>query len=127
MVPGWYGMAHVKWLGRISPTAQPFEGHQQTVAYRLRSSDDEPGEPLGRIRVRSLMVPPGIPSFPERVRVVRAGRVTLEGRAWSGSGAIEQMEVSVDGCRTWTDAHLEPASAPHAWQRWTFDWSATPG
>jgi DMSO/TMAO reductase YedYZ molybdopterin-dependent catalytic subunit len=127
VVPGWYGMAHVKWLGGIAPATQPFEGHQQAVAYRLRTSEDEAGEPLGRIRVRSLMVPPGVPSFPERTRVVGAGPVTLEGRAWSGSGAIERVEVSVDGCRTWADAHLEPAPAPSAWQRWTFDWSASEG
>lgn len=127
VVPGWYGMAHVKWLGGITPAAQPFEGHQQAVAYRLRTTEDEPGLPLGRIRVRSLMVPPGVPSFPERARVVGAGPVTLEGRAWSGSGAIERVEVSVDGCRTWADARLEPAPAPYAWQRWSLDWIASQG
>ncbi|MDQ3209835.1 MAG: sulfite oxidase [Actinomycetota bacterium] len=127
VVPGWYGMTHVKWLGRIAPTSERFEGYQQAVAYRLRSHEDEPGRPLERMRVRSLMVPPGLPTFPERERVLSAGSTTLEGRAWSGSGAIERVEVSVDGCATWTDAELEPSPAPYAWHRWTFDWTAPPG
>lgn len=127
VVPGWYGMAHVKWLGRITPAAEPFEGYQQSVAYRMRTDENQPGEALGRIRVRALMVPPGLPTFPERDRVLQAGTTTLEGRAWSGSGAIERVEVSVDGCQTWADADLEPPPAPHAWHRWSYGWAATPG
>ncbi len=127
VVPGWYGMTHVKWLGRITAVNEPFEGYQQAVAYRMRTAEGEPGTPLGRIRVRSLMVPPGLPTFPERERVVAAGPITLEGRAWSGSGAVEGVEISVDGCATWADAELEPSPAQYAWHRWTFDWTATPG
>jgi len=127
VVPGWYGMTHVKWLGRITSVAEPFEGYQQAVAYRMRTEENEPGSPLGRMRVRSLMVPPGLPTFPERERVAATGPVKLEGRAWSGSGAINRVEVSVDGCETWADAELEPSPAPYAWHRWTFDWTATPG
>jgi DMSO/TMAO reductase YedYZ molybdopterin-dependent catalytic subunit len=33
IVPGWYGMAHVKWLRGITVTDTPFTGFQQTVAY----------------------------------------------------------------------------------------------
>lgn len=73
------------------------------------------------------MVPPGLPTFPERERVVAAGPTTLEGRAWSGSAAIERVEVSVDACATWAEAELEPSAAPYAWHRWTFDWIAIPG
>ena len=38
IVPGWYGMAHVKWLASIRAIAEPFEGYQHTVAYRFRST-----------------------------------------------------------------------------------------
>ena len=37
VVPGWYGMAHVKWLRRITVVAEPFEGFQMR-AYRLRDT-----------------------------------------------------------------------------------------
>src|SRR5438105_5341437 len=39
VVPGWYGMASVKWLRRITVLAEPFGGHQQAVAYRLRATE----------------------------------------------------------------------------------------
>ena len=31
IVPGWYGMASVKWLTRIIASAQPFNGYYQTI------------------------------------------------------------------------------------------------
>jgi DMSO/TMAO reductase YedYZ molybdopterin-dependent catalytic subunit len=127
LVPGWYGMTNVKWLSRITALSAPSDGYQNAVAYRLRSAPGEDGEPVSRIRVRSLMVPPGIPTFPERDRVVAAGPTTLEGRAWSGSAPIERVEVSVDGCRHWSEAELDPAPSPYAWHRWTYDWTATTG
>jgi len=127
VVPGWYGMAHVKWLDRIAALAEPFDGYQNTVSYRMRTDPDEAGEPLGRIRVRSLMAPPGVPTFPERERMVAAGPLTMQGRAWSGSAPIERVEFSADGATTWTDAVVDPAPAPHAWHRWAVDWVAEPG
>jgi DMSO/TMAO reductase YedYZ molybdopterin-dependent catalytic subunit len=127
LVPGWYGMTNVKWLSRITALSALYDGYQNAVAYRLRSAPDEDGEPVSRIRVRSLMVPPGIPTFPERDRVVAAGPTSLEGRAWSGSAPIERVEVSIDGGRNWSEAELEPAPSPYAWHRWTYDWTAPHG
>lgn len=63
VVPGWYGMTHVKWLRSITVVNQPFRGYQQEPAYHVTPSLDEPGEPVTRILPRSLMVPPGIPDF----------------------------------------------------------------
>jgi DMSO/TMAO reductase YedYZ molybdopterin-dependent catalytic subunit len=127
IVPGWYGMTQVKWLRRITVVTEPFEGYQQAVAYRFVTSDDDPGRPVTRMRPRSLIVPPGIPDFFTRERRLAAGPVTLRGRAWSGRGAIERVEVSADGGATWSDAALTPAAGPHAWSGWRFDWPATPG
>ena len=127
IVPGWYGMTQVKWLRRITVVTEPFEGYQQAVAYRFVKSEDDPGRPVTRMRPRSLMVPPGIPDFFTRERRVQAGPVTLHGRAWSGHGAIERVEVSADGGATWADAALEPGAGPHAWSGWSFEWTAAPG
>jgi DMSO/TMAO reductase YedYZ molybdopterin-dependent catalytic subunit len=127
IVPGAYGMASVKWLDRISVLAEPFTGHQQATAYRMRSSEDDPGAPLGPIAPRALLVPPGIPEFPSRVRHLRAGRVELEGRAWSGSARIVRVDVSDDGGRTWGKAALGEPPGALAWIPWTFQWEARPG
>jgi DMSO/TMAO reductase YedYZ molybdopterin-dependent catalytic subunit len=127
VVPGWYGMASVKWLSRIRALNEPFDGYQNRVGYRWRAHDDDPGTPLSRIAVRSLIAPPGIPAFLPRTRHLAAGPITLEGRAWSGAGPITRVEVSTDGGRTWSDAALAPEQPPHAWRGWSFAWDAKPG
>lgn len=125
LVPGWYGMTSVKWLTRIEAVAEPFTGYQQTPAYHYQQTEDEPGEPVDRIRVKSLMIPPGVPDFYTRRRFVDAGRVVLRGRAWGGSSTIARVEVAVDD--VWADARLDDAVGPWAWRGWSFDWDATPG
>ncbi|MFG2653385.1 sulfite oxidase [Streptomyces sp. NPDC048436] len=128
VVPGWYGMAHVKWLHDITLTDTPFTGFQQAVAYRYRQTPDDPGEPVTRIAPRALLIPPGFPDFMSRVRVVNPGPLPLEGRAWSGHGPITRVEISADDGHTWADAEVTPRP-PHstAWQAWHTTWTATPG
>jgi DMSO/TMAO reductase YedYZ molybdopterin-dependent catalytic subunit len=128
VVPGWYGMAQVKWLHDIHVVDAPFTGFQQTVAYRFRQHPDDVGEPVTRIAPRALVLPPGFPDFMSRTRVVRPGPVTLQGRAWSGRAQIRRVEVSVDGGDSWADAELVTPH-PHrwAWRGWHYRWHATPG
>jgi DMSO/TMAO reductase YedYZ molybdopterin-dependent catalytic subunit len=126
VVPGWYGMTSVKWLTRITAVREPFEGFQQ-LAYRYRQEPEDDGTPVTRMDPRSLMIPPGIPDFMTRSRIVDRGRHVLRGRAWSGWGAIERVEVSEDGGSTWASAELGDAVSPYAWRSWSFDWDARPG
>ena len=106
IVPGWYGMTSVKWLDSIEAVTEPFEGFQQYVSYRYqRDAADVPGEPVSRIRVRALMIPPGRPDFFSRERFAAAGPTTVFGRAWSGAAPVERVELAVDG--RWADATLE--------------------
>jgi DMSO/TMAO reductase YedYZ molybdopterin-dependent catalytic subunit len=125
LVPGWYGMTSVKWLTRITAVADPFDGFQMD-AYRFRGSPDDPGSPVTRMQPRALMIPPGIPEFLSRVRLVPPGPQELRGRGWSGWGAIERVEVSIDD-GPWRSATLGTAPGPHAWVPWRFDWVAEPG
>ncbi len=127
VVPGWYGMTAVKWLDRITVVAEPFAGYQQAKAYRMRQDPDEPGTPVTRIEPRSLITPPGIPDFMSRRRHLAAGRVRLEGRAWSGWAPIERVEVSTDGGGTWDRAELGDPPGPAAWSPWAFEWEAQAG
>jgi sulfane dehydrogenase subunit SoxC len=128
IVPGWYGMTSVKWLSRITLLDEPFDGYQMSHAYRLRQEEEEPGEPVTRIAPRSLMVPPGIPDFLTRDRVVDAGPCEINGRAWSGEAEIAAVEVSTDGGASWAEVELEDTRLGRwAWQSWRFTWDAEPG
>ena len=125
IVPEWYGMASVKWLRSITAITAPFDGVQQTVLYRYRRSDDDPGSPVTRKKPRALLAPPGIPEYLSRARHARAGRTPVKGRAWSGYGPILRVEFSADGGETWVDARLEPPAAKHGWTAWSHEWDAS--
>ncbi|MGH2746179.1 MAG: sulfite oxidase [Thermoleophilaceae bacterium] len=127
VVPGWYGMTNVKWLTRVSLLEEPFQGYQQAVGYRIYDADGVPGEPVSRMLPRSLMVPPGVPDFMTRARVLEPGPVALEGRAWSGHGQIDRVEVSTDGGASFAPALLEEPLGEAAWRGWRFEWDAPPG
>jgi DMSO/TMAO reductase YedYZ molybdopterin-dependent catalytic subunit len=121
LVPGWYGMTHVKWLSRITAIDKEFDGWQQAEAYRIDGAE------VTRMVPRSLLVPPGIPEFLTRERFVDAGPVTLTGRAWSGFGPVTRVEVSVDGGASWIDAELDEAVDTYAWRGFEAPWDARPG
>jgi sulfane dehydrogenase subunit SoxC len=125
IVPGWYGMSHVKWLRAITVLDDAFVGYQQATAYHYRLSDDEVGVPVTRILPRSLMMPPGIPDFMSRVRFLGPTRQLLTGRAWSGCGPITKVEISADGGLSWTEATLGDTISAYAWCSWSHVWDAT--
>jgi sulfane dehydrogenase subunit SoxC len=127
LVPEWYGMASVKWLRSVTAIAVPFDGVQQSQLYTFRTSEDDPGTPITRRRPRALMAPPGIPEFLSRVRHVRPGRTTIEGRAWSGHAPVRSVDFSADGGSTWAPARLEDEAGVHGWRGWSYAWEATPG
>jgi sulfane dehydrogenase subunit SoxC len=128
VVPGWYGMASVKWLERITVLDRPFDGYQQLRGYRLRQAEDEEGEPLSRMLPRALMIPPGIPEFPTRERFIDLAPCRIEGRAWSGWAPITRVEVSTDRGASWTDAEVVAQSTPWSWAAWSLLWEpSSPG
>jgi DMSO/TMAO reductase YedYZ molybdopterin-dependent catalytic subunit len=122
IVPGWYGMASVKWVRRIEALTRPFEGHYQRERYIYDLGDGQAPEPVTRMRVRSLITAPA-----EGARVAPS-RVVVQGMAWSGERRVVQVEVAVDGGETWKPATLLETPRPSAWVRWAFTWEdAEPG
>ena len=115
VVPGWVGVASIKWLGSLEVATRPLESPWNTKWYRMTGGDfpaDAP--PLTLNPVRSVWELPEPASLP-----AEAGAV-LHGRSWSGAGAVARVEVSVDGGETWTTALLDPPGA--AWTTWRFRW-----
>ena len=127
VVPGWYGMTSVKWLERIDAIAHHFDGYQMERTYRYSQTPDDPGDPVTTIRVRALMIPPGVPDFMTRRRLVDAGPHLITGRAWAGPDAITRVQFSPDAGATWQDAALSEPVGPWAWRAWHCPWTAHPG
>jgi DMSO/TMAO reductase YedYZ molybdopterin-dependent catalytic subunit len=125
VMPGWYGMAHVKWLRGITVSDREFQGFQNAIAYRFKDGPDDVGEAVTRIQPRALLVPPGHPDFMSRTRFLAAGTHELLGRAWSGLAPVQGVDVSTDGGGTWAKAMVDPPVGRFAWSRWTWPWTVT--
>ena len=78
------------------------------------------------MRVKSLMVPPGVPDWATRLRYLRPGPVEIVGRAWSGSG-VPIAKVEFNDGSGWQTANVTQADSPYAWSKWSVEWDATPG
>lgn len=122
VVPGWYAMASVKWLVRIELLTEPFGGFFQRDRYVYRGEEGMPdGAPVTRVRPRALI------ARPREGAVLAAGEVEVGGTAWSGSGEIVRVEVSVDGDRSWSEAALGRPAGRGTVVPWRLAWSASPG
>src|SRR6266568_50998 len=123
LVPGWSGNWSVKWVQRIEITAAPPDCWYHWQFYYYGNSPDDPNKELiTTIGVRSVV------TFPrDDQTTLQRGTHIIRGRAWSGAGAITQVEVSMDGGQTWHAAHLEPPRERWLWGRWSYVWDAQPG
>ncbi len=117
IVPGWYGMASVKWLDQVEVvTAAPAQPEYQ----RLRKSffgTREDG-PVGPMQVKSAFCRPV-----DGAILTRKGRFVVRGVAWAGPRRVARVEVSADGGKTWQPATLNDPALPFAWTRWSWNWT----
>jgi DMSO/TMAO reductase YedYZ molybdopterin-dependent catalytic subunit len=121
VVPRYYAMNCVKWVTRITATTVPHTGYFQANDYLLWFSEDDPGREIGPVRVMATI------GRPRPGTTLAVGRTTIAGAAWTGTGAIERVEISTDGGQTWSPASLGEPSAPGVWRLWTHEWDVTPG
>ena len=105
VVPGWYGMASVKWVERIDAITEPFQGHFQSERYVYA-----PRQPVTRVRIKSMFT--------------EISRSRIAGLAWGGAG-VARVEVAI-GDR-WQEARMVGPNLPHAWRRFELRWKAPSG
>jgi DMSO/TMAO reductase YedYZ molybdopterin-dependent catalytic subunit len=122
LVPGWYGMASVKWLRRIEVLDHALEAHFQTRQYRFHGPDESAGRqapPVTTVRVNSMITSIGSGES------LGPGGHDVRGVAWSGDAPISAVELSVDA-GPWSPATLIGEAVPFAWRRWRFEWPGAP-
>ena len=118
IVPRYYGVASVKWLKRIDVTTEPYAGEFQTRHY-MYQWPGRPAEPVTLMRPRAQVTDPAPHAK------IPAGAYTVRGKAWSGTGPVTSVQVSLTGEGDWQRARLAPPAGPYQWQDWSFDWQAT--
>ncbi|MGH7571033.1 MAG: sulfite oxidase [Gemmatimonadota bacterium] len=120
LVPGWYGMASVKWLVAIEPRDAPVDDHFMAADYTRRT-------PAGGREPLEWVAPKAEIARPREGAELPAGRVEVMGAAWSGGATVERVEVSVDGGGTWSEAGLEGRQTRYGWRLWRWVWDAASG
>ncbi len=124
VVPGWYGMASVKWLTRIVVADRPFQGFFQSMQYSgwERTHGAPTLVPVTELQVKSIIVDPEMGGV-----VPSGGTYIVRGQAWTGEGTVTLVEISVDDGSHWAPARLTSPELPRAWRSWEFDWRPTAG
>lgn len=121
VVPGWYGMASVKWLTRLVVTERPFFGYWQAFDYSYFERRDGFAviTPISAMQVKSAIARPTVQE------VVPAGKAyRVFGAAWSDGSEVTKVEFSADGGKLWLETKLLDKPVPFAWRFWEYAWQA---
>lgn len=118
LVPGWYGVANVKWLGQIHVQETRYMGRFMardyvTLSRRMIGGEERWEErSVTRIQLKSSII-----------RVTRNGNAhSIMGFVLNDGTPLRTVEVSIDG-GPWQAATIDPASSKYSWKLFTLDWA----
>ena len=124
LMPGWYGMANVKWLASVHAQEDAYLGKFQARHYRTLRGETIDGEVKWTEAAITQMQPK---SF--LARVTRDGsNYKVLGVALHDGTPLKSIEVRVDE-GPWQAATVDPATrSKYSWKLFTYAWNnATPG
>ncbi|TDE35732.1 sulfite oxidase [Nonomuraea mesophila] len=107
VVPGWVGVASIKWLGDIEVATSELRTPWNTVFYPEVTTN--PAKSAFELAWNA--------------RVPAGGQRILHGRSWSGRGRIARVEVSLDGGASWREAEHHGRHLVSAWLPWHIAWA----
>jgi sulfane dehydrogenase subunit SoxC len=108
----------VKWLRRLKVGNAPFTTREETSKYTGLLPDGRASQFNFVMEAKSVITRPAaggqINGGP--------GIVQITGFAWSGTGKIKEVDVTVDGGRSWQAATLDVPILPKALTRFRMPW-----
>jgi sulfite oxidase len=119
VVPGWYGMASVKWLKQVTVINHDFKGPYQDVdyVYYPHKDSDEGKRPVTTIKTDSII------QQPLNYSILDTGTHKIQGVAWTGTGTITEVELSFNKGHSWLRAELEQDFRnTYSWTFWSYKW-----
>jgi len=129
IVPGWFGVAWVKWLKRVDVLDRRFMGKWMAREYVTLRGENQPGADWTNWRETSVC---NICCKSVTARAVKRpdGSVRFTGAAWSDGTSLKAVEVKVDD-GPWQTAVLEKKptrglDARFTWSFWHLDWKSPP-
>lgn len=112
LVPGIYGMKHVKWLTRIEVVNYDFQGYWQTRGW------SDPAPVLLTSRIDTPL---------DGTTVAARSANYIAGVAFDGNRGIGEVDVSLDGGAVWQRATLKRPLSKLTWVLWEVPWHPKPG
>ncbi|MGJ4925532.1 sulfite dehydrogenase [Bradyrhizobium sp. HKCCYLS2038] len=124
VVPGWQGNLWVKWLRRIEVGDQPWHTREETSKYTDLLPDGKARRFTWSMDAKSVITSPS----PQAPIKHGKGFTIVSGLAWSGSGKVKRVDVSLDGGRNWWPARIDGPVLDKALTRfyYEFDWNGEP-
>jgi DMSO/TMAO reductase YedYZ molybdopterin-dependent catalytic subunit len=128
IMPGWYGVANVKWVSEIHLQENRFLGNFQARWYRTVRAVGGSGElndPATQF-VETEVSKLNLKSVIARVRK-SADAHTIHGYVLNDGTPLRSVEVKIDD-GAWQRATLDPANSQYSWKLFSYRWpGATPG
>jgi DMSO/TMAO reductase YedYZ molybdopterin-dependent catalytic subunit len=129
VMPGWYGVANVKWLSEIHLQENRFLGNYQARWYRtLRAvgGNGEDADPQTQF-VETEVTRLNLKSVVARVRKTADGDLRVLGFVLNDGTPLRSVEVKVDD-GPWQPAQMDSANTQYSWKLFSYRWTgATPG
>jgi DMSO/TMAO reductase YedYZ molybdopterin-dependent catalytic subunit len=118
ILPGWYGMTQIKWLGRIQVLDRRYEGQHMTRNYLAVRSYDTPDGPLWLDTSISKTNMKSVVARMTRRKVADGYEYRITGPAWGGQVPIARVDVQIDD-GPWQPTTLEASRGQYAWRLWS--------
>ena len=117
IVPGWYGVANVKWLEQIHVQDRRFAGKYMARDYVTLSQRDVGGEMRWEERlVSKILLKSAI------VRVTQLGDdCNILGFVLNDGTPLQSVEVKIDD-GPWQEAEIVPGASRYSWKLFSLDW-----
>jgi sulfite oxidase len=126
ILPGYSGVNQIKYLRRLSLTAEESRARIMSHGYRIAppGSKADPSQPS----VLQMNVKSWINSPSPAQSLLRSGRAVVQGVALGGTQAVRRVEVSIDGGERWQRAKLVgPDLGRYAWRQFALEVDLPPG
>jgi sulfite dehydrogenase len=126
IVPGYTGVNSIKYIKRLAFTEKETNARIMSHGYRISppGGKGDPSQPsVQEMSVKSWINSPGPEGSP-----IKAGVVQIHGVAFGGLHAVRQVDVSMDGGKTWGQARfIGPDMGKYAWRQFVFTAKLPPG
>ena len=116
-IPGFEGNMSIKWLRRLKLGTEPWQTREETSAYTDLGADGKALQFTFVMGVKSVITTPSAV-----MKLNGPGFYEISGIAWTGSGKIRRVEVSVDGGKSWDQAVLQEPVLDRCLTRFRFPW-----